>query len=109
MAVVRPGSGADAMRACVRARAGSKPAREPSRAMGQAGSARDGEPRFRARDPHVRRRPIVARHEGVRTQRPVRAALTGFFSAPEPPSPQPASSKPRRSRTTSPAASSWFC
>ena len=80
MAVVRPGSGADAMRACVRARAGSKPAREPSRAMGQAGSARDGEPRFRARDPHVRRRPIVARHEGVRTQRPVRAALTGFFS-----------------------------
>ena len=40
---------------------------------------RDGEPRFRARDPHVRRRPIVARHEGVRTQRPVRAALTGFF------------------------------
>ena len=24
-------------------------------------------------------RPIVARHEGVRTQRPVRAALTGFF------------------------------
>ena len=42
MAVVRPGSGADAMRACVRARAGSKPAREPSRAMGQAGSARDG-------------------------------------------------------------------
>ena len=80
MAVVRPGSGADAMRACVRVRAGSKPAREPSRAMGQAGSARDGEPRFRARDPHVRRRPIVARHEGVRTQRPVRAALTGFFS-----------------------------
>ena len=80
MAVVRPGSGADAMRACVRARAGSKPAREPSRAMGQAGSARDGEPRFRARDPHVRRRPIVARHEGVRTQRPVLAALTGFFS-----------------------------
>ena len=40
MAVVRPGSGADAMRACVRARAGTKPAREPSRAMGQAGSAR---------------------------------------------------------------------
>jgi len=80
MAVVRPESGADAMRACVRARAGSKPAREPSRVMGQAGSARDGEPRFRARDPHVRRRPIVARHEGVRTQRPVRAALTGFFS-----------------------------
>ena len=85
MAVVRPGSGADAMRAsdamraCVRALVGSKPAREPSRAMGQAGSARDGEPRFRARDPHVRRRPIVARHEGVRTQRPVRAALTGFF------------------------------
>ncbi|KAG2649476.1 hypothetical protein PVAP13_1NG113519 [Panicum virgatum] len=79
--IVRPGSGADAMRACVRARAGSKPAREPSRAMGQAGSARYGEPRFRARDPHVRRRAIVARHEGVRTQRPVRAALTGFLSA----------------------------
>ena len=43
-------------------------------------AARDGEPRFRARDPHVRRRPIVARHEGVRTKRPVLAALTGFFS-----------------------------
>jgi len=67
MAVVRPRSVADAMRACVRARAGSKPAREPSRAMGQAGSARDGEPRFRVRDPHVQRRPIVARREGVRT------------------------------------------
>ena len=35
MAVVRPGSGGDAMLACVRARAGSKPAREPSGAGGQ--------------------------------------------------------------------------
>jgi len=79
MAVVRQGSRADAMRACVRARAGSKPAREPSRVMGQAGSARDGEPRFRARDPHVRRRPIVARHGGAHPAPCARGAHGIFF------------------------------